>query len=63
MEFNATITGAAFVILFGVLAAGTITSGMPTQITMMVLPGLLVFMLLTLYVGIKHGEYRAGSSR
>lgn len=59
MEFNTTVTGAAFVVLFGVLAVGTLTSDMPTRITMMILPGLLVFMLLTLYVGVKHGEYRA----
>ena len=63
MEFNTTITGVTFVVLFGVLAVGTITSGMPTRITMMVLPGLLVFMLLTLFLGVKHSEYRARSSR
>ena len=63
MEFNATVTGVAFVVLFGVLAGGTLTSGMPPRITMMILPGLLVFMLLTLYVGVKHGEYRARGSR
>ncbi|MCU4800896.1 hypothetical protein OB920_11000 [Halobacteria archaeon HArc-gm2] len=62
MEFNTTVTGAAFVVLFAILAGGTLTSGMPTSITMMILPGLLVFMLLTLYVGVKHGEYRASVS-
>jgi hypothetical protein len=34
-------------------------SPMSTDTVTMVLGGLLVFGLLTLFVGIKHGEYRA----
>jgi lipopolysaccharide export LptBFGC system permease protein LptF len=59
MEFNQTVTAALFVVLFGVLAVGTIMSPMQTSTVGMVLGGLLVFGLVTLFVGVKHGEYRA----
>lgn len=63
MEFNATVAGAAFVILFGVLAVGTLMSPMQTSTVGMVMGGLLVFGLVTLGIGVKHGEYRVRSSR
>lgn len=61
MEFDETVTAVAFVVLFAVLAGGTWTSPMGTDTKGMVLGGLLVFGLLTLFVGVKHGEYRAGA--
>ena len=59
MEFDTTTTAVAFLVLFGVLAAGTLMSPMTTSTVLMVLGGLAVFGLLTLLLGVKHGEYRA----
>jgi len=61
MEFDTTVTAAAFAVVFGVLAVGTYMSPMATSTVAMVLGGLLVFGLLTLFIGVKHGEYRASS--
>jgi len=59
MEFDVPKTVAAFIVLFGVLAIGTFMSPMATSTVMMVLGGLLVFGVVTLLLGVKHGEYRA----
>lgn len=59
MEFDTTVTAAAFVVLFGVLAGGTLTSPMPQPLSFGITAGLLVFGLLSLFIGVKHGEYRA----
>lgn len=59
MEFDQTVTAVAFVVLFGVLAVGTYMSPMSPSTVGMVLGGLLVFGLVTLLLGVKHGEYRA----
>lgn len=59
MEFDETVTATAFVALFVVLAAGTWTSPMGDRTVLMVLGVLLVFGLATLYVGVRHGEWRA----
>ena len=59
MELDTLKTAAAFVVLFGVLAVGTLMSPMATSTVMMVLGGLLVFGVVTLLLGVKHGEYRA----
>lgn len=59
MEFDRFKTAGVFVILFGIIAGGTFSSPMTTSTTMMVLGGLLVFGLVTLFIGIQHGEYRA----
>jgi hypothetical protein len=61
MEFDLAKTAGAFVVLFGILAVGTFMSPMTTSTVMMVLGGLLVFGLVTLTLGVKHGEYRASS--
>ena len=60
MEFNRGMTGGALV---GIVALGTagliLTEMMPAQIVlMMVTPSMLVFGLLCLVIGVKHGEYR-----
>jgi hypothetical protein len=59
MELDALKTVVAFLVLFGVLAVGTLMSPMTTSTVMMVLGGLLVFGVVTLLLGVKHGEYRA----
>lgn len=59
MDFDTTTTAVAFLVLFGIIAVGTIMSPMTTGTVMMVLGGLAVFGLLTLLLGVKHGEYRA----
>lgn len=59
MELDALKTAVAFLVLFGVLAVGTLMSPMTTSTVMMVLGGLLVFGVITLLLGVKHGEYRA----
>jgi hypothetical protein len=62
MDFTSTTTGVLFLVVFGVLAGGTVMSGMPIRITMMVLPGLLVVMAIALLLGVAHGQYRERNS-
>lgn len=59
MEFDAKTTAAAFVVLLAVLVGGTVTSPMPQPLSLGISAGLVVFGLLTLFIGVKHGEYRA----
>ena len=59
MDFDTTTTAISFLVLFGIIAIGTLMSPMTTSTVMMVLGGLAVFGLLTLLLGVKHGEYRA----
>ncbi|PSP55778.1 hypothetical protein BRC82_04125 [Halobacteriales archaeon QS_1_67_19] len=59
MDFDTTTTAIGFLALFGIVAIGTLMSPMTTSTVMMVLGGLAVFGLLTLLLGVKHGEYRA----
>ncbi|KZN24403.1 MULTISPECIES: hypothetical protein [unclassified Haladaptatus] len=59
MEFNTTTTAIGFIVLFLIIAVGTFMSPMSTSTVTMVLGGLAVFGLLTLALGVKHGEYRA----
>lgn len=59
MEFDLPTTVGLFVVLFAVLAVGTWQSPMAGSTVAMVLGGLLVFGVLALLLGVKHGEYRA----
>ena len=59
VEFNETVTGAIFAVLLLVIVGGTITSPMPQTLSIGISAGLLVFGLVTLFIGVKHGEYRA----
>lgn len=59
MEFNQKQAIGLFVVLLVVLIGGTFTSPMSMGVKTMVGVGLLVFGLLTFYIGIKHGQYRA----
>ena len=63
MEFDLTTTAAGFVLLV-LIGVGVSWVMMPPRIVlMMVLPSLVVYALLTLVLGVKHGEYRARGSR
>lgn len=55
MEFDARVTYGVPVLLLVVLVGGTVTSPMPTALSVGISAGLVVSLLL----GIKHGEYRA----
>ena len=62
MKFDTTTTAAGFVLL--VLIGVGVTWMTPmggSTVLMMVLPSLVIFGLLALALGVKHGEYRAGS--
>ena len=59
MEFDKTTTVASFLVLLGVVVLGTSMSPMATSTIIMVVVGLAVFGGLVLYLGVKHGEYRA----
>ena len=63
MDFDTTTTAAGFVLLV-LIGVGVSWVMMPPRIVlMMVLPSLVVFALLSLALGVKHGEYRARGSR
>lgn len=59
MQFDTRTTVAAFVVLLAVLVGGTLMSPMQPDTVAMVSGGLVVFGVLTLLLGVKHGEYRA----
>ncbi len=59
MEFNTNTTAIGFLVLFLIVAVGTFMSPMSASTVAMVLGGLAVFGVLTLILGVKHGEYRA----
>jgi hypothetical protein len=59
MKFDEVTTAAAFLVLLAVALGGTLTSGMPRTISMMVSAGVVIFSILVLALGVKHGEYRA----
>lgn len=63
MEFKTTTTAVAFIILLAVLVGGTAMSPMSTSTVAMVSISLVVFGVLSLALGIKHGEYRASHDR
>lgn len=60
MEFNTSTTAIAFVVLLAILISGTVMSPMSTSTVMMVSVGLIVFGVMSLLLGVKHGEYRGG---
>ena len=64
MDFDLTRTAAVFVALIVVGVGGLITApiGMGTDtIMMMVAPSMVVFGLICVAIGVKHGEFRARS--
>lgn len=59
MEFDQTTTVASFLVLLGVVVLATSYSPMQRSTVIVVTVGLAVFGALSLYLGVKHGEYRA----
>jgi hypothetical protein len=61
MEFDATRTIGIFVVLVAIAVLGLLGAGFMAADTvlMMVLPSLVVGGLLFMFLGVKHGEYRA----
>ena len=59
MEFSLQTTVVLFAIPLLVIIGGTVTSPMPTPLSVGVSVGIAVFGVLALVIGIKHGEYRA----
>ena len=59
MKFDLVKTVLAFLVVFGVIAVGTVMSPMDTSTVAMVLVGIGVFGVISLLLGVKHGEFRA----
>ncbi|QFU83625.1 DUF7333 family protein [Natronorubrum aibiense] len=61
MEFNLPTTAGVFLVVIAIGVGGLIAAPMMTMNTvlMMVAPSMIVFGLLMLAIGVKHGEYRA----
>lgn len=64
MEFDLTTTAVIFVAIIVVGIGGLAVSEVMqvSTIAMMVLPSTVVFGLVCLAIGVKHGEYRAGAT-
>lgn len=65
MEFDLTVTGGIFAVIIAAGVGGLIASGVmpPNIVLMMVLPSMVLFGLVCLGIGVKHGEHRASGSR
>lgn len=59
MEFDLPKTAAVFVALIALGVVGTAPMMTLSTVLMMVLPSMVIFGLLMLVIGVKHGEYRA----
>ncbi|ELY85900.1 DUF7333 family protein [Natrinema altunense] len=61
MEFDGTKTAVAFLVVIALAVGGLLAAQMMAMSTvlMMVAPSMIVFGLLMLVLGVKHGEYRA----
>ncbi|MFC6961146.1 DUF7333 family protein [Halocatena marina] len=59
MDFDQTTSIGLFVVLLVIILGGTLSSPMSATTKSMVSGGLLVFGIVTFYIGIKHGEFRA----
>lgn len=59
MEYSVGTTLGAFMVLFGVILMGTFMSPMSTGTVAMVAVGIFAFGAISLFLGVKHGEYRA----
>jgi len=63
MEFTLPATAGVLIALIAVGTGGLVASNvMPTNVVlMMVTPSMLVFAAVCAAIGVKHGEYRAGT--
>ena len=64
MEFDRSRTAAVFVLVIAVATGALVAAPMMTTETvlMMVTPSMVVFGLVCLAIGVKHGEHRTGPS-
>ena len=61
MEFNRATTWGIFVAIIAVGTIGmTVTPMTTSTVVMMVVPSMVVFGLVMLWLGMQHGEWRAG---
>jgi hypothetical protein len=58
MDFDLMKSVGLFIVLLIIILGGTFSSPMGTTTKAMVGGGLIVFGVLTFYIGFKHGEYR-----
>ena len=58
MDFDQTKSIGLFVVLLIIILGGTFSSPMALTTKAMVGVGLIVFGILTFYIGTRHGEYR-----
>ena len=63
MEFTTGTTAGLFIAIIALGVGGLIAAPVmqTSTILMMVLPSMTVFGLITLAIGVKHGEYRAST--
>jgi hypothetical protein len=62
MEFDLTVTAGIFAVIIAVGIGGLVAAPIPmdtSTILMMVLPSTVVFGVICLAIGVKHGEYRS----
>lgn len=59
MEFDQSTTVGVFIVLLGAIVLATSYSPMQSSTVAIVSVGLGVFGIISLYIGVKHGEYRA----
>jgi hypothetical protein len=58
MDFDQTKSIGLFIVLLVIILGGTFSSPMSTTTKAIVGVGLIVFGILTFYIGTRHGEYR-----
>jgi hypothetical protein len=63
MEFDLTRTAVVFALVIAVAVGALLGAPMmqPDTVLTMVLPSMVVFGLVCLAIGVKHGEYRTGA--
>ncbi|GAB3422921.1 hypothetical protein GCM10027435_28150 [Haloparvum alkalitolerans] len=61
MEFDFTRSVAPLVVIVAVASVALTAVMMPSTVFMMVLPSMVVFSVVAFLLGMKHGEFRAGS--
>ncbi len=59
MEFDARTTGVLFALPLLVIVLGTVSSPMPVALSVGISLALGLFGVVSLVIGIRHGEYRA----
>jgi len=65
MELDLPKTAGIFIALIAVGVGGLVGMGVmqTSTVMMMVAPSMIAFGLICVFIGVKHGEYRAGATR